>query len=140
MENLKLKSQIVIFPNPNQLILLRKIQKELCKEGDSVLPLYPICLKCKELKGLNDKITKSDVQGFYIEEKKICLSVALEINGKEAKGYLELCESNEESQNQIRFDIPFTKISPFRIVEMKSQESEKGLEWKVSREKWVKIL
>ena len=140
-----MKDEIVLLPNPNQLILLKDLQKEICRTISGFMPVYPICLKCGELCAVTDKITKADVGKVFLEKGRIFLSVGLEINGIAATGRIELCEILEEnpeinSKNDFSIeDLPFKKLSPFRIVEMNSEECENGLRWKITAEKWGKV-
>ena len=135
-----MKTEIVVFPNPNQLIILRKIQKSLCD-----VPTLPLILKCTELHDLSDLISKAVPEGYYIEEKKLFIKVAMEINGKACEGSIELGKTNGFSQESSDINpettslLKMKKISPFRIVEMKSEEFQNGITWKIVREKWKKI-
>ena len=137
-EDGKQKTRFLIFPNPNQVILLRKIQKELCQKNPGAVPSYPICIKCDDLQKLEDKVTKAGIEDFFIEENKIFLSIGMEVNGKLANGRLELCKIDEEMPVKIQCDIQFKKISPFRIAETQIGKKENGIVWHVLREKWGK--
>lgn len=140
-----MKDEIVLLPNPNQVILLKDLQKEICRTISGFVPVYPICLKCGELCAVTDKITKADVGQVFLEKGRISLSVELEINGNAAEGRIELCEILEEnpeidSKNDFSIeDLPFKKLSPFRIVEMNSEECKNGARWEITAEKWGKI-
>ncbi|MBQ9622122.1 MAG: hypothetical protein IJJ71_00950 [Treponema sp.] len=146
-----MKDEIVLLPNPNQLILLKDLQKEICRTISGFVPVYPICLKCGELCAVTDKITKADVGKVFLDKGRIFLSVGLEINGNAAEGRIELCEIDEENltkEAQESFsaeailsqeEIPFKKLSPFRIVEMNSEEYENGVHWEITAEKWGKV-
>ena len=146
MEKPLKKTRIVIIPNPNQLILLRDLQKELCS-----VPTFPIYVECDELKSLNDKVTNAEPEGIFTETK-IYLGINMEVNGKKCSGRIELGENKgnfQKTQSNSK-DIPtnfsqkplsesgLKKLSPFRIVELKSEHFENGLKWKILREKWVK--
>ncbi len=151
--------KIVLLPNPNQLILLRKLQKELC-----LLPLLPLSAECNELNDLNAKITKAELKKLEEKEsdrkKIIFISLELEINGKICEGKIELGEDyrvkpdndrgyksdndNERKTNTSVIlsetkNLPFKKLSPFKICETEITEKENGREWKIFREKWRKI-
>ena len=165
-----LKSETVIFLNPNQVILVREAQKKLCAavselheahtdwENFLCVPTLPLCIRGLELKNLGDKITKAEPCEFFFENGRIFLSVRLEINGTESHGKIELCkiyieesESNgmksepnlEAELSSPRFDtenfLAIKKFSPFRICEMESEDFDKGVTWKILREKWGKI-
>jgi len=130
--------KIVLLPNPNQLILLRKLQKELC-----LLPLLPLSAECNELNDLNAKITKAELK--KLEEKEsdrkriIFISLEMEINGKICEGKIELGEKTCQIPCNDILNIPFKKLSPFKICETEITEKENGREWKIFREKWRKI-
>ena len=139
-----MKSEIVVFPNPNQLILLRELQKKTC-----ALPALPLCLRCAELKDIKDKITKTEPEEFLIEGNRVFIKVGMEVNGKSCEGRIELGEKdyltdsgNSEGMSfpcPIQESLSIKKISPFRIVEMETEEFENGTKWKILREKWGKI-
>ena len=157
-----MKSETVIFLNPNQIILIRNLQKELCAvtyekipERKSIicLPILPICVKNEELKE-KAKITKAQPFGIYIEENKILLKIEMRIDGKESSGRIEVCElifKNKDSGEDFRlksedfseiwekFAPKIKKISPFRLVQMETEENENGIVWRVLKEKWEKI-
>lgn len=154
-----LKKEICIFPHPNQEILLRKMQKDIClklnNEKFTAIQCMPLCLKCEKLTDLTAKITKADIDSIKKDEstdKKILyLAVNLEINGESTKGRIDLCEFNEENsdnESQESFLMEQTlsqkalslkKLSPFRIIEMNSKKYENGVRWEITAEKWVKI-
>ena len=132
MEKSSQKSEIVIIPNPNQLILLRNLQKELCS-----IPTFPLCLRCALLKDFSDIISKNEAKDLYIEKNKIFLKVCLNVNGTDGEGKIEL----GEALSQIH-ELPspkIKKISPFKIAQMKTNEYKNGREWKITQEKWVKF-
>ncbi len=141
MENGKLKTEIVILPNPNQMILLKALQKEF--RG---IPSLPLCLRCDALKSLSDKITRAEPREIIEEEGRIILKVELEINGNLSEGRIELCEKSSASCGTTSLektadlsDYSLKKLSPFRIVKMETEELENGKKWKVTEEKWCKI-
>ncbi len=141
MENGKLKTEIVILPNPNQMILLKALQKEF--RG---IPSLPFCLRCDALKSLSDKITRAEPREIIEEEGRIILKVELEINGNLSEGRIELCEKSSVSCGTTSLektadlsDYSLKKLSPFRIVKMETEELENGKKWKVTEEKWCKI-
>lgn len=158
-ESGKWKTEICVFPHPNQVILLREMQKVVCKklnqEKFTVIQCIPLCLKCPNLTDLTVKITKADIDSIkedvFSDKKIIYLAVNLEINGIAATGRIELCEIDEENltkEAQESFsaeailsqeEIPFKKLSPFRIVEMNSEEYENGVHWEITAEKWGKV-
>jgi len=119
-------------------ILLRKLQKELC-----LLPLLPLSAECNELNDLNAKITKAELK--KLEEKEsdrkriIFISLEMEINGKICEGKIELGEKTCQIPCNDILNIPFKKLSPFKICETEITEKENGREWKIFREKWRKI-
>ena len=121
MEKGKIETEIVILPNPNQMILLRKLQKEI--RG---IPVLPVCLRCDGLTGLSDKITKAEPKSIFEEDGKIILRVEMEINEKVSEGRILLSENTfgtagsgktpELSESLLK------KLSPFRIVKMESEK------------------
>ncbi len=131
-----MKTETVIFPNPNQLILIRKLQAQI-----GGIPVFPICIRCQELKELSDKISKSEISNLFFEDGSVFLSVKLEINQKETMGRIELSKSLSELKIRLEnTEIKqIKKISPFRIVKMESEEFKNGVKWKITAEKWVKI-
>ncbi|WP_294429302.1 hypothetical protein [uncultured Treponema sp.] len=145
-EILKVKSETVILPNPNQLILLRELQKKLCS-----VPALPLCLKCSELHDITDNISKSDVKGIYIEENRIFLRIETTVNGKECEGRIELGEgvkrfNDSDDKEKERFlnlaqemASKIKKLSPFKIAQMETEEFENGRIWKITKEKWGKV-
>lgn len=141
MENVKFKTEIVILPNPNQMILLKALQKEF--RG---IPSLPICLRCDALKSLSDKINLAEPKEIIEEEGKFFLKVEMEINGEHSEGRIELCEKSSDSCGTTSLektvnlsDYSLKKLSPFRIVKMEIEELENGKKWKVTEEKWCKI-
>ena len=152
-----MKNENFILPNPNQLIFLRKLQKEICdclNESEfCAVPSLPICLKCENLFDLNAKITKIEANEIESDEEGVFLSVNLEINEKNESGKIELCKFNKnygtsEEKNQIFASMKnllqnqiaeIKKISPFRICEMETEDFVNGKKWKILREKWGKI-
>ena len=141
MKNGKFKTEIVILPNPNQMILLKALQKEF--RG---IPSLPICLRCDALKSLSDKITRAEPREIIEEEGKIFLKVEMKINGELSEGRIELCEKTCESYGTTSLEktpdlsaYSLKKLSPFRIVKMETEELENGKKWKVNEEKWCKI-
>ena len=157
-----MKSESVIFLNPNQLILMRNLQEKICataskkiQKTESLIcvPALPICVKSDDLKE-NSKITKAAPSKIYIEENKIFLKVGMEIDGCESCGKIELCEmifenagctgtfglkSEDFSAIWEDFAPKIKKISPFRLVQIETEEFANGRTWKVTDEKWVKI-
>ena len=147
--------ETVIFPNPNQMILLRSLQREICCEWD-FLPVLPIFLKSEKLTGFNAKITKIEIDNL---EKIVCgekeivfLKVSLEINGENADGKIVLGEKDSDSEKgQTDIKQPsdndenllslksLKKLSPFKISEIETEELENGRRWKITREKWGKL-
>ena len=156
MKARNLISEIVILPNPNQLILLRKLQNEICRKA-GLYPVLPLCVKCEKLTGLDSKITKIEVKDLQTEEnssqKIISLSVELEINGESASGRIEIgkepgekASSSKKWQAEFPLDSeieeslgPVKKLSPFKIAELETEEFENGRRWKISGEKWGKL-
>ena len=130
-----MKGEIQIFPNPNQLILLREIQKKVCK-----IPCLPLSLTCPELKSLSDKISRARVHKFFISENKVILKFDMEINGKECEGQIELGKAGFLPKNpESILPEQIKTLSPFRIVKIEKSEFQNGLTWKILQEKWVKI-
>ena len=162
MEKGKLRRDTVIFLNPNQIILIRDLQKDVSfllnrslqvKEKAFCLPLLPICVRNKDLHE-KTRIKKAKPCGLYTTESKICLKIEMEIDGKESFGKIELCglifekrdfpkgfpiKNEDFSEIWEKFAPKIKKISPFRLVQIESEESEKGIVWKVLKEKWVKL-
>ena len=148
-----MKIKTALFLNPNQLILVREMQKSalLLLSEFSPVPTLPLCVTCAELHSLSDKITKATPTELFFERTSLFLSVELEINGKSCKGTIELCKilserdcTPEEKRAEIQeaCATPLSKIkkiSPFRIVELESEEYENGRTWRVLGEKWGKI-
>ena len=158
-----MKSHTAVFPNPNQQILLIEAQRKICsllnkkfssKENFLVSPSLPVCIKSTDLKDINDRITRMKPRQFFFEDGIIFLEIGMKINGNDAKGTLELCEihcEENESLTEIkRCDVfcetgfsgilgEIKKISPFRIVEMETEEFASGKIWRILREKWGKI-
>ena len=138
MENGKTEIEIVILPNPNQMILLRKLQKEI-----GGIPVLPVCLRCEALMRLSDKITKAQPTGFFEENGKIILRFEMEINGKVSEGRIALCEDTSGTAGSGKTpelsESLLKKLSPFRIVKMESEKLSNGTKWKVVEEKWAKI-
>lgn len=137
-ENGKTEIEIVILPNPNQMILLRKLQKEI-----GGIPVLPVCLRCEALMRLSDKITKAQPTGFFEENGKIILIVEMEINGKVSEGRILLSENTFRTAGSGKTpelsESLLKKLSPFRIVKMESEKLSNGTKWKVVEEKWCKI-
>lgn len=137
-ENGKTEIEIVILPNPNQMILLRKMQKEI--RG---IPVLPVCLRCEALTSLSDKITKAEPKDIFEKDGKIILRVEMEINGKVSEGRILLCEDTfgetDSGKTPDLSEFPLKKLSPFRIVRMETEELSNGTKWKVVEEKWCKI-
>ncbi|MBR4600745.1 MAG: hypothetical protein IKO39_11945 [Treponema sp.] len=138
MEKEKIKTETVILPDPNQMILLRKMQKEI-----GGIPVLPVCLRCQALTSLSDKITKAEPKDIFEKDGKIILRVEMEINGKVSEGRILLCErafSTADSENvPYLSDYPLKKLSPFRIAKMETEELPNGRRWKILEEKWCKI-
>ena len=138
MENDKIKTETVILPDPNQMILLRKLQK-----GIRGIPVLPVCLRCEALTSLSDKITKAEPKDIFEKDGKIILRVEMEINGKVSEGRILLSENtfgtvgSRETPDLSEFLLK--KLSPFRIVRMETEELSNGTKWKVVEEKWCKI-
>ena len=125
-------TETVLIPNPNQIILLRELQKVAC-----FVPSLPLCVRCEELSSLKDKISKADVKGLFVDGNNLFLSIDMEVNGKACEGRIELGEKRADYATDAPLKIK--KISPFRIVEMELEESTNGRTWKVKKEKWGKI-
>lgn len=140
-----MKTEIVILPNPNQLILLRAVQKKFC-----AIPMLPICVRCEALQSVSDNITKAEPAEFFSDESKICLKVKMKVNGSDCNGRIELAKSEnlQQAQELLEGDSillareilsKIKKISPFRIAEMETEFFENGSTWRITREKWGKI-
>ena len=153
--------KIVIFPNPNQILLLREIQKEICSQLNKnkilIIPIFPIYAECYELKNFSDKITELEPCEIFFEKEKFSLKFKIKINEKFSTGKIELCQKISQPKEQDDkilkfFEIEETKqknfqnhllkikrLSPFRIVEIDVEEAENRKSWKIMREKWGKI-
>ncbi len=137
-ESGKTEIEIVILPNPNQMILLRKMQKEI--RG---IPVLPVCLRCEALTSLSDKISKAEPKSIFEEDGKIILRVEMEINEKVSEGRILLSENtfgtvgSRETLDLSEF--PLKKLSPFRIVKIETEKLSNGTKWKILEEKWCKI-
>ena len=135
-----MKITTAIFLNPNQIILIRNLQKELYP----ALPLLPICIKNEDLHE-ESKVTKARPAGIYKQNDKIYLKIEMEIDGKESNGTIELCRflSDENTLDCQKlwesFSTGIKKISPFRLVQIETEEGEKGTIWRVVKEKWKKL-
>ena len=149
------------MPNPNQLILVREMQKAVCVALRETVPVpvLPLCVKSEKLQNLTDKISKAVPESIFFkrnchsEPRKefIFLSIDMTINGKQCKGTIELCKIRSENDCNIgeklaeiqeKCAVPLTKIkkiSPFRIVELETEEYENGRTWRVLSEKWGKL-
>lgn len=139
-----MRTETILLPNPNQLILLRELQKEFCS-----VPALPLCLKCPKLNGLKDKISKAEPSGLFIEDRRLFLRVEMTVNGKCCEGRIELGDYRLKSDNDsgeepsfsclTRKTLPFKKLSPFRIVKIETEDFENGKKWNVLEEKWGKV-
>ena len=153
-----MKSELVIFPNPNQEIILRNIQKELCalvnendEQGIFLLPVFPICIKNSELTSLESRITKAVSAGIVFNENSLALQIQMNINDKDSKGQIELCRIFEKKtatdlakervaeKISVMQSLPQIKINSFRIVRIETEECPTGRKWKVLEEKWKKL-
>ena len=148
-----MKTETALFLNPNQLILVRELQKSACAmlSEFSPVPTLPLCVESAELQSISDKITKAVPKEFFFENERLFLLIELEINRKQCDGKIELCRllsakkiNKEENLREIHKNTEeirskIKKISPFRIVELEREEFENGLKWCVLNEKWEKI-
>ena len=140
-------NKIVILPNPNQLILLRDIQKEICMENKQSLPILPLCVKSDCLKTLGQKITQVSLNSIEKDDDGIFfIFVQLETDGKTSVGKLLLCTPGKSPAFSETFLADITeklkkigKLSPFRIAKIETEEYEKGTKWKILEEKWCKL-
>jgi hypothetical protein len=153
-----MKNEIVIFPNPNQEIILRNIQKELCalinenhEQGLFAVPILPTCIKNDELTSMESKISKVLSDGVVRHENNFVLQIQMNINEKDSLGKIELCRIFEEkSKNNLAKELVVKKISEtqlspqikfnsFRIVRIETENCQTGIKWKVLEEKWKKL-
>lgn len=155
-----MKTKIVIFPSPNQQILLRDFQKKICSALNSkrnadffAFPRLPLCVESENLKEMSARITKIEPTGLEFSENKFFLLLEMCVDGENSEGRLELCRiEGENPENEINFRKPeeflgleseilakIKKISPFRLALLETESHENGLEWKVTEEKWGKI-
>lgn len=153
-EKTETKSETVLLPGPNQLILLRELQKEICAEINSLdvgalaVPCLPVCLRSAGIKDLKDKITRTETAGVRSDADTVFLEVGMTVNGEECDGKIALVRTEQCGGGVSGVAVPLKdravsqrlrKISPFRIAEMETEESELGREWRVLRERWGKI-
>lgn len=153
-----MKSEIVIFPNPNQEIILRNLQKEFCilinenyEQDLFAIPILPICIKNQKLTSLEPKITKAISSGIVWHENKLILQIQMNINEKDSIGQIELCKiiENKTRKNLTNDSLvkkiselqisPQIKINSFRIVRIEIEECHTGTKWNVLEEKWKKL-
>ncbi|MBQ0052303.1 MAG: hypothetical protein KBT11_09625 [Treponema sp.] len=151
----------VIFFNPNQAILFKRFQAELCKnliqKEIKCAPVFPLVIECAELE-LNSKITEIKISGLESSRKSrtdLALIFDIYIEEKMCKGKLKLLkflkneqiEQNEDktafsdffSERLAEFKSSIKKISPFKICEMQLERTENYSTWKILKEKWVKL-
>jgi hypothetical protein len=99
------------------------------------------------------------------EKEILCLKVCLEIDGEAADGIIELGEKDFREKKSLKkkgdedsvpadgSDSPFSddedspalaekslsRLSPFKICEMRTEVQENGRIWKITGEKWGKL-
>ncbi|MCR4823587.1 MAG: hypothetical protein K5873_12025 [Treponema sp.] len=136
-----MKKEIVLRPNPNQLIILRQIQKFL--KG---FPILPLCIKSPGLKKMDDRIEDVKALNLEIKEKKLLINVELKVNSLSCHGEMPLCQYEKELpseselvQLQNKIFPQIKKFSPVKISLMEEESLEKGKQWKILKEKWLKF-
>lgn len=134
--------ETVIFPNPNQFILLRQIQKKL-----PGCPVFPLCLRCHAIKSIKDKVTEPEITGISQDEESIFITASLTVNGRQEEGRIDFANFFDRSQGLSVREITeaeenllatIKKISPFRLVNIEINKNEKGSQWNITEEKWQK--
>ena len=147
-----MKNEIVLLPHPNQLSLLRTAQKELCSllHAFTAIPVLPLCVKCSGLHQFDDTITHAVPTGVFFDSDCVFLIIDLEINGKTTNGSIALCrlmsktEMAEAERAKVRLIgehlcASLKKISPSRVAQLETEETDVSITWSVVRSRWVKL-
>ncbi|MBR1722004.1 MAG: hypothetical protein IJ727_05920 [Treponema sp.] len=128
--------EIVIFPNINQIIDFREIQKSLC-----LIPSLPICIRSPALSEMDvhvESVTFSEIsEAETVEGKKLFLRSKIIIDGKEFEAEMELGKAKCDVPVPAKKDYP-KKLKSFRLVEMEYQKKNNGFTWEIFSEKWIK--
>ena len=155
---LKMKKEIVIVPNPNQALVLRALQKEVCaalsQKELAPLPSYPLVIKSARLSHLTHEITHaaflSDTP-LSFDGTTLALNARLTLDGEEAHAQFNICTLHTENA-RLSDEVMDTltalsnaklahikKISPFRLAEQETEEMQNGRIWHITAEKWKKL-
>ena len=128
--------EIVIFPNINQIIEFRELQKHLCS-----IPSLPLCIKSPALSGMDIRIEAVNFTEITIKEsgeaKIFVLGAKIRIGGADFEAEMELGKAKKETILPQNAGYP-KKLKSYRLAEMECKKEKNGFTWEVFREKWIK--
>ncbi|WP_407424966.1 hypothetical protein [Treponema sp.] len=148
-----MKKEIAVIPNPNQIIIIHKIQHSLCSIINSkadkevfAVPVYPFYVKFDESISLNDKIQSLIPEKLDFDKGIFFISIKAEVNQNKINGRIELCRFSKTPKefspifSEIETDIKLLKkISPAKLAEIEINEGSDEKFWTIKSEKWIKF-